>query len=275
MAGITAYCTGGEPRDRADLTLPGVQAQLVRAIYETGTPVVLVLVNGRPVSLGWIAEAVPAILEAWFPSEEGANAIADVLFGDVNPGGKLPITFPRSVGQVPIYYGHRPSGGRSHWKVDYVETSVRPLYPFGYGLSYTRFEFGRLRIEPATVRVGEEVTIQVDVTNVGDRAGDEVVQLYTHQDVPLVTRPVKELKGFKRVTVQPQQTQTVTFRLAVNQLGFYDRERRFVVEPGRVEVMIGSSSEDIRCTGTFDIRGPKTDIQQSKVFFSEARVDIV
>ena len=115
----------------------------------------------------------------------------------------------------------------------------------------------------------------MDVTNVGDRAGDEVVQLYTHQDVPLVTRPVKELRGFKRVTVQPQQTQTVTFRLAVNQLGFYDRERRFVVEPGRVEVMIGSSSEDIRCTGTFDIRGPKTDIQQSKVFFSEARVDIV
>ncbi len=274
-AGLTDDCTCGEARDRADLSLPGVQAQLVQAIYETGTPVVLVLINGRPVSLGGIAEAVPAILEAWFPSEEGANAIADVLFGDVNPGGKLPITFPRSVGQVPIYYGHRPSGGRSHWKVDYVETSVRPLYPFGYGLSYTRFEFGRLRIEPAAVRVGDEVTIQVDVTNVGDRAGDEVVQLYTHQDVPLVTRPVKELKGFKRVTVQPQQTQTVTFRLAVNQLGFYDRERRFVVEPGRVEVMIGSSSEDIRCTGSFDIQGVKTDVQQSKMFFSQACADVV
>ena len=125
-----------------------MQSQLVKAIYDTGTPVVLVLVNGRPVSLGWIAESVPAILEAWFPSEEGADAIADVLFGDVNPGGKLPITFPRSVGQVPIFYGHRPSGGRSHWKENYVETSVKPLYPFGYGLSYTRFEFSNLRIEP-------------------------------------------------------------------------------------------------------------------------------
>lgn len=274
-AGLTDDCTSGEARDRADLSLPGVQAQLVQAIYETGTPVVLVLVNGRPISLGWIAEAVPAILEAWFPAEEGANAIADVLFGDVNPGGKLPITFPRSVGQVPTYYGHRPSGGRSQWKVDYVETSVRPQYPFGYGLSYTRFAFGHLRIEPAAVRAGDEVTIQVDVTNVGDRVGDEVVQLYTHQDVPLVTRPVKELKGFKRVTVQPQQTQTVTFRLAVNQLGFYDRDRRFVVEPGRVEVMIGSSSEDIHCTGAFDIQGAKTDVRQGKVFFSQARADDV
>ncbi|HEX2622888.1 MAG TPA: glycoside hydrolase family 3 N-terminal domain-containing protein, partial [Phototrophicaceae bacterium] len=144
-AGLTDSCTSGEARDRADLGLPGVQEQLVRAVYETGTPIVLVLINGRPVSLDWIAESVPAILETWFPAEEGANAIADVLFGDVNPGGKLPITFPRTVGQVPIFYGHRPSGGRSHWKEDYVETSVKPLYPFGYGLSYTRFEFSDLR----------------------------------------------------------------------------------------------------------------------------------
>ncbi len=138
-AGLTDGCTSGESRDRADLDLPGVQSQLVKAIYDTGTPVVLVLVNGRPVTLDWIADSVPAIVEAWFPSEEGGNAVADVLFGDVNPGGKLPITFPRSVGQVPIFYGHRPSGGHSHWKQDYVETSVKPLYPFGYGLSYTRF----------------------------------------------------------------------------------------------------------------------------------------
>jgi beta-glucosidase len=271
-AGLTDTCTSGETRDRADLHLPGVQSQLVKAVYDTGTPVVLVLVNGRPVSLGWIAESVPAILEAWFPAEEGANAIADVLFGDVNPGGKLPITFPRSVGQVPAFYGHKPSGGRSHWKVDYVAASVKPLYPFGYGLSYTRFAYGNLRIAPANVQAGDEVTVQVDITNVGERQGDEVVQLYTHQEVPFVTRPVKELRAFKRVTLEPQQTRTVTFRIAVNQLGFYDRDYHFVIEPGTVEVMIGSSSQDIHCTGSFIITGEKTDIGGKKVFLSNAQV---
>lgn len=271
-SGLTDSCTCGEARDRAVLDLPGVQAELVKAIYETGTPIVLVLVNGRPVSLGWIAESVPAIVEAWLPSEEGANAIADVLFGDVNPGGKLPITFPRTVGQVPIFYGHRPSGGRSHWKENYVETSVKPLYPFGYGLSYTRFEFSNLRITPATVQAGGEVNVQIDVSNVGDRAGDEVVQLYTHQQVKYITRPVKELKAFKRVTLEPQQTQTVSFDLPVNQLGFYDRDNRFVVEPGIVEVMVGNSSQDIHCTGTFEITGSKTEIGAQKAFFSKAQV---
>jgi beta-glucosidase len=271
-AGLTDDCTSGEARDRADLSLPGVQSQLVKAIYDTGTPVVLVLVNGRPVSLGWIAESVPAILEAWFPSEEGAIAIADALFGDVNPGGKLPITFPRSVGQIPIFYGHRPSGGRSQWKENYVETSVKPLYPFGYGLSYTRFEFGNMRIEPVSAGANGHVTISVDVTNVGARAGDEVVQLYTHQNVPLLTRPVKELKGFKRVTVEPGQTRTVTFRLAVNQLGYYDQNKDFVVQPGPVDVMLGSSSEDIHCVGSFMITGEKTNIGSSKVFFSQVNL---
>jgi beta-glucosidase len=271
-AGLTDDCTSGEARDRSDLDLPGVQSQLVRAIYETGTPIILVLVNGRPVSLDWMADAVPAILEAWFPSEEGANAIVDVLFGDVNPGGKLPVTFPRSVGQLPVFYGHRPSGGRSHWKVDYVETSSKPLYPFGYGLSYTRFKFSNLHVEPVVVQAGEEVTVQVDVTNVGKRGGDEVVQLYTHQQVPLVTRPVKELKAFKRVTIEPHQTQTITFRIAVSQLGFYDRDHHFVIEPGTVDVMLGSSSQDIHCAATFVIAGEKTAIHGNKVFFSSVDV---
>ncbi len=252
--------------------LPGVQGELVKAVYQTGTPIVLVLVNGRPVTLDWIADDVPAIIEAWFPSEEGANAIADVLFGDVNPGGKLPITFPRTVGQVPIYYGHKPSGGRSHWKVDYVETSVQPLYPFGYGLSYTRFQFNNLRIEPAQVTAGDQVHVQVDVTNVGARAGDEVVQLYTHHDVPAITRPVKELKGFKRVTLEPGETKTVTFHLAVNQLAFYDLEYRYVVEPGTVDVMVGHSSQDTPCTGTFEIVGKTTDVSANKVFFSKTDI---
>jgi beta-glucosidase len=271
-SGLTESCTSGEARDRADLNLPGVQGELVKAIYDTGTPVVLVLINGRPVSLGWIAESVPAIVEAWLPSEEGGNAVADVLFGDVNPGGKLTITFPRTVGQIPIFYGHRPSGGRSHWKENYVETSVKPLYPFGFGLSYTRFEFSNLRIAPTTVQAGGEVNIQVDVTNVGARTGDEVVQLYTHQQVPYVTRPLKELRAFKRVTLEPQQTQTVAFGVKVNQLGFYDRDNRFVVEPGTMEVMVGSSSQDIHCNGIFEITGNTTEIGAAKVFFASAQV---
>ncbi|MBX3066285.1 MAG: glycoside hydrolase family 3 C-terminal domain-containing protein [Anaerolineae bacterium] len=270
--GLADDCTSGEARDRADLDLPGIQGQLVTAILDTGTPVIVVLINGRPVSLGDIADRAAAILEAWFPSEEGANAIADVLFGDANPGGKLPITFPRSVGQVPIFYGHRPSGGRSHWKEDYVETSVKPLYPFGFGLSYTCFDYSNLRIEPATPKVGEEVTISVDVSNTGERTGDEIVQIYTHQNVRHVTRPVKELKGFKRLTLEPGQTRTVTFKLKVNQLGFYDQKLAYVVEPGRVDVMIGSSSADIRCSSPIEILGEKTNISQSKVFFSKATV---
>ena len=228
----------------------------------------LVLVNGRPVSLGWIADSVPAILETWFPSEEGANAIVDVLFGDVNPGGKLPITFPRSVGQIPIFYGHRPSGGRSHWKTDYVETSVQPLYPFGFGLSYTSFEFSNLRVEPAMARVGEEITIRVDVTNVGERSGDEVVQVYTHQQVEQITRPVKELRAFQRVTLSPKQTETLTLTLAVNQSGFYDHENRFVVAPGIVEIMVGNSSQAIHAHAEVEIVGERQDIRHRKVFFS-------
>ncbi|MBI1257818.1 MAG: beta-glucosidase [Chloroflexi bacterium] len=267
--GLTDDCTSGEARDRAILDLPGVQADLVRAIYATGTPVVLVLVNGRPVSLGDIADNVPVILEAWFPSEEGAHAIADVLFGDVNPGGKLPMTFPRAVGQIPIFYGHRPSGGRSNWKIDYVETPVSPLYPFGFGLSYTNFAFANLRIDPASATAGETVSISVDLTNVGGQAGDEVVQLYIHQTVTGITRPIKELKAFQRVTLDAGETRTVTLRLAVNQLGFYDLDNCFVVEPGTVEVMVGSSSQDIHCTGAFEIIGAKTDISATKVFFSE------
>jgi beta-glucosidase len=273
--GLTDDSTSGEARDRADLGLPGIQSELIRAIHETGTPVVVVLVNGRPVSLGWIAEEIPAIVEAWFPSEEGANAITDVLFGDVNPGGKLPMTFPRTVGQVPVYYAHKPSGGRSHWKTDYVETPVTPQYPFGHGLSYTQFDYGNLRINADNAQAGGEVTVQIDVTNSGGRAGDEVIQVYTHQFVPKVTRPVKELKGFKRVTLKPGETASLTFTLPVNQLGFYDLEHRYVVQPGTVDVMIGSSSEDIRANGNFEIGGQVTDVGADKAFFSSARVSAV
>lgn len=270
-AGLTDECTSGEARDRAVLDLPGVQAELVKAVYDTGKPVVLVLLTGRPVTLGWITRDIPAILEAWFPGEEGAGAITDVLFGDVNPGGKLPISFPVDVGQVPVFYGHRPSGGRSHWKGSYVETSNKPQYPFGYGLSYTHFDYSNLRVEAQQARPGDTVVIHADICNSGQRAGDEVVQLYVRVPSASVTRPVKELKGFKRMTLQPGETRSVTFEVPVNLLGFYNREMEFVIEPGKVEVMVGASSEDIRLTGAFEIIGQVTPV--TKVFSSTASVE--
>ncbi|MBZ4646874.1 MAG: beta-glucosidase [Petroclostridium sp.] len=271
-AGLTDGCTTGESRDRADLNLPGVQEELVKAIYETGTPVVVVLVNGRPLSINWIDQHVPAVLEAWLPGEEGARAVADVLFGDYNPGGKLPISFPRSVGQIPVYYYHKPSGGRSHWKGDYVEVSTKPLYPFGYGLSYTTFEYGNLEIAPRQVNIDGKVEISVDIRNAGQYKGDEVVQLYVHDVLANVTRPVKELKGFKRITLKPGESKRVSFNLSITQLGFYNEDMKFVVEPGIIEVMVGSSSEDIKLTGDFEIIGEVTDISKCKTFSTQVEV---
>jgi beta-glucosidase len=271
-AGLTDSCTTGEGRDRAELGLPGIQEELVRAIYATGVPLVVVLINGRPLALPWIAEHVPAILEAWLPGEEGAEAVADVLFGAYNPGGKLPMTFPRGVGQVPIYYSHKPSGGRSHWKGDYVELSSQPLFPFGHGLSYTRFEYVNLHIEPALVAADGQVTIAADVKNVGSRAGDEVVQLYVRDVAASVTRPVQELKGFQRVSLEPGEQVTVSFGLAMSSLGFYNRDMEFVVEPGAIEVLVGSSSADIHLKGSFEIEGQALEVGPGQVFFSTATV---
>ncbi|MEM6283789.1 MAG: glycoside hydrolase family 3 N-terminal domain-containing protein [Chloroflexota bacterium] len=266
-AGLTDECTSGEARDRAQLGLPGVQADLVRAVHETGTPVIMVLVNGRPVTLEWMARDIPAILEAWFPAEEGAHAIADALFGEVNPGGKLPISFPRTVGQVPVFYSHKPSGGRSHWKENYVEESTRPLYPFGHGLSYTTFEYAGLEVTPTTARGGESITVKVEITNTGNVAGDEVVQLYTQTHGASVTRPVKELRGYKRVTLELDQSIVVMFEFPVNMLAYYNQQMQYVVEPGTVDVLIGSSSEDIRLKHSFGLVGPIAEVKQ-KVFFS-------
>ena len=271
-SGLTDDCTCGEARDRADLNLTGVQAELVEAIHATGTPVVLVLINGRPLSITWAAEHVPAIVEAWLPGEEGAEAVADVLFGQVNPGGKLPITVPRAVGQIPIYYNHKPSGGRSHWKESYVDLSNKPLWPFGYGLSYTTFLYDNLCLSQPQAAAGESVQVRVEVTNTGDRPGDEVVQLYTRMAFVLVTRPMKELKGFKRITLEPGQTQIVTFELFTNQFGFYDQKMHYVVEPGTLEIMVGSSSEDLPLKAKLEITGETTDISRDKQFFSQVSV---
>jgi beta-glucosidase len=271
-SGLTLSSTCGEARDRADIGLPGVQKELVQAVHATGTPVVAVLINGRPPAIPWIAEHVPAILEAWLPGEEGGSAIADVLLGRCTPGGKLPITLPRSAGQIPVYYSHKPSGGRSQWYGDYVSSSAKPLFPFGYGLSYTRFTLDNLRIAPHKVDANGDVQISVDIENSGERTGDEVVQLYVRLKGRSVTRPVKELKGFKRVTLGPGEKRTVTFTLAVSQLGFYNREMTFAVEPGAVGVMVGNSSDDTRLTGEFDVVGETTDVSSIKRLFSEVHV---
>jgi beta-glucosidase len=254
-SGLGLDSTCGEMRDRAVLGLRGVQEKLVRAVYETGTPVVVILVNGRPYTLNWIAEKVPVIIEAWLPGEEGGNAVADVIFGDYNPGGKLPVSFPEKEGQIPAYYGHKPTGRRSFMWGDYVETSARPLYEFGHGLSYTTFEFSGLVITPGILRLDGEVEIKADVKNTGNRAGDEVVQLYINDITASVTRPVKELKSFRRVHLKPGESQTVMFLLPAGELAFYNRDMKRVTEPGVFKVMVGTSSAEIRLEGEFEVAG--------------------
>jgi len=252
-SGLTPDCTCGEMRDRAELGLLGVQGELVKAIYDTGTPTVLVLVDGRPLALDWIAEKIPAIVEAWLPGEEGGNAVADVLFGDYNPGGKLPVSFPRKVGQIPIYYAHKPSGARSQQWGDYVDSSTSPAFDFGFGLSYTTFKLSNLKIQPKQAQQTGKISIKVDVQNTGSRSGEEVVQLYINDIVASVTRPVKELKGFKRIALKPAETRTVEFELLVTNLAFYDKDMNLTVEPGMFKVMVGSSSKDIALEGDFEV----------------------
>lgn len=254
-AGMTPQCTCGEFRDSADLRLPGRQVELAEAIFAVGKPVVLVLVNGRPLAIPQLVEKASAVLEAWLPGEEGGAAVADVLFGDANPGGKLPITFPRTAGQLPIFYNHKPSAGKSHWFIDYVSESVKPLFPFGHGLSYTKFDYRDLSIGSAKVSSGESLEIACTVENSGPVTGDEVVQLYVCDVAASSPRPVKELKGFRRLTLMPGESRKIVFSLPVDILAYYDLDLNLVVEPGTIAVMIGSSSEDIRLKGEFEIAG--------------------
>ncbi len=271
-SGLDVKSTSGEARDRTDLGLPGVQQPLLEAVCATGTPVVLVLVDGRPLAIRWAAEHVPAILHAWVPGQGGGIAVARVLFGDAVPGGKLPISVPRSVGQVPVYHYHKPSGGQSRWLGDYVEESSKPLFPFGFGLSYTEFEYSDLRLNRARVDSRGSIDISVRVRNVGSFAGDEVVQLYVRDREADVTRPVQELVGFHRVHLRPGEGCTVTFTLYMSQLAFLNRAMQLVVEPGNVDVMVGSSSEDIRLRGEFEIIGDRVEVGGDRAFFSDVRV---
>jgi beta-glucosidase len=225
--------------DRDTLDLPGRQEELLQAVFAADKPVILLLIHGRPASINFAAEYVPAILEAWYPGQEGGTAIANVLFGDVNPGGKLPITFPRSAGQVPAYYYHKPSARRG-----YLFSSAESLFPFGHGLSYTTFTYSSLRLSSEKIAADETATLSVEVTNTGKRTGDEVVQLYIHDLLSTtVTRPVKLLKGFQRITLQPGECQTVSFPIGREQLQYLDEHMQLAVEPGQFELMVGSSSK--------------------------------
>jgi beta-glucosidase len=266
-SGLSESDVSGEGRDSASLKLPGVQEELVKELCETGKPVVLVLVNGRPLSLGWMAEECAAILEAWYPGEEGGNAVADVIFGYYSPGGKLPISFPRDVGQLPLNYSRKPSSFRN-----YVFMNAKPLFPFGHGLSYTRFEYSSLEVEPAEIGSTGSVKIRFKLSNTGGCIGDEVVQLYVRDRVASVTRPVMELKGFKRLSLKPGETRTVEFTLFAEQLAFYGEQMRLIVEPGVFEVLVGSSSEDIRLRGSFKVVGETRIIGSRTVFFSSVEV---
>lgn len=256
-SGLTPECTTGETRDCAELNLPGVQEDLFRAIQATGKPLVVVLMTGRPYAIKEIATSANAILEAWLPGEEGGPAIADVIFGDENPGGRLPVTFPRSAGQLPITYNSKPSGTRSHWYVDYVNEETKPLFPFGHGLSYTTFEYADLRLSRNQATTGETVDVTVTVKNTGARFGSEVVQLYTADEYASTPRPVKELKGYGKVSLQTGESKKITFHLPINQLAFYDNDLNLVLESGAIKILVGSSSEDIRLTGEIEITGAK------------------
>lgn len=223
--------------DRNSLDLLGAQDDLIKAVVETGKPTIALLIGGRPLSINYAAEHVPAILEGWYLGQEGGTATAQVLFGDVNPGGKLPITFPRSVGDLPCYYNHKPSLERP-----YLFAKPGPLFPFGWGLSYTTFKFDNLRLSSAIIATEGETSASVDVTNTGTREGDEVAQLYIRDRVSSVTRPVMELKGFERVHLKPGEMRTVQFRLSPAELGFYNLGMEWVVEPGEFDIMVGPSS---------------------------------
>jgi beta-glucosidase len=227
--------------DRADLRLIGQQEELARAVLDTGTPTVVVLINGRPPAIPELAERAPAILEGWYLGQEGGTAVAEVLFGDVNPGGKLPATFPRSVGQLPLFYNHKPTALRG-----YLFESNRPLFAFGHGLSYTTFTYSAPTVTPTRIAPDGRATVSVDVTNTGPRAGDEVVQLYIRAEVSRVTRPVMELKGFRRITLAPGERRTVTFELGPEQLSYHGPDMARVVEPGRFRVMVGGSSDGVK-----------------------------
>lgn len=266
---VDIQASAGEGVDRARLGLPGIQQEFIEAIHQTGTPLIVVLLNGRPLAIEWIAEHADAIIEAWGPGEEGGNAIADVLFGNYNPGGKLAVTFPRTEGQLPVHYNHL----RWHdLNQNYVETLKSPLYPFGHGLSYTTFEYQNLTLINK-IKSSDSLVFNFKLKNTGKYSGDEVIQVYLKDKFASVTRPVKELKAFKRITLDPREEVTLYIAIPIEMLAFYDISNNYVVEPGEFELMVGSSSEDIRLKKTFSLEGMKRAVDYSKTYFPEVKVN--
>jgi beta-glucosidase len=241
----------GEAGSQTDINLPGIQKEFLAELKKLGKPVVLVLLNGRPLTLTWENENMDAILEAWFPGTMGGDAIAQTLYGVNVPSGKLPMTFPRSVGQVPIYYNHKntgrpylgPTDPEQKYKSRYTDSDNSPLFPFGYGLSYTKFEYSNLKLSAAQINQSGKLKVSVDVANTGNYDGEEVVQLYVKDVVGSVTRPVRELKGFKKLLIKKGEKKTVEFELSAEDLKFYNIDMKFVAEPGDFEVFVGGSSE--------------------------------
>jgi beta-glucosidase len=265
-SGLTAECTSGESRDRASLDLPGVQGELLNSIVATGTPVVLVIVAGRPYGSARAHEQCAAVLLAWLPGQEGAEAIVDTLIGTVSPGGKLPVSYPRSSGHIPVFYGHKATGGRSHPKGDYADGSVAPLYAFGHGLSYTSFALSEPAVRRAEVSWSETLTVDVTVTNTGAREGEEVVQLYVRDPFASVTRPVLELKSFVRLELSPGDSRRITFDVPVGQLGFHGPALDYVVEPGAVDVFVGTSAAQLTPAGTVTVVADMAAVPPEKAF---------
>ncbi len=251
--------------DRTDIALPEPQERLLKRLHALGKPLVLVLLNGSALAIEWAAGHVPAIVEAWYPGQAGGEALADVLFGDYNPAGRLPVTFYRSVEDLPPFEDYRMEGRT------YRYFRGNPLFPFGYGLSYTTFVVDNLRLDRSDVPVGGQVEVSVDVTNTGQRAGDEVVQLYVSHPEARVPRPIRELKGFRRISLQPGERRTVTFGLHTHHLGYYDETARYAVHPGVVEVWVGHSAGHLPLAASFRIVGSRTEV--SKVFSSQVRVE--
>lgn len=256
------FSTCGEGFDRTTLTPPGVQPELIRAIHKTGKPIVLVMVHGRPYSITWEKDNIPAILEAWYPGEEGGNAVARILFGDVNPSGKLTMSVPKSVGHLPVCYNRKPSGKGYYRRRgtkekpgrDYVFSSPDALFPFGYGLSYTSFKYSDLKIKKKNLSEGDNVELTFSIKNTGKLEGKEVAQVYINDKVSSVGTPVKALKGFKKVYLKPLESKTVSITIPFSELGLWNKDMKYTVEPGDFEIMVGSSSKDILLRETINVK---------------------
>ena len=239
----------GEAASKTNLNLPGVQEDLIKQIQNAGTPVIAVLINGRPLTISWLNENVDGIIEAWYLGDQAGNAITDVILGDYNPSGKLTMTFPRSVGQIPIYYDYKNTGrpfvADDKYTSKYLDLPNTPLYPFGFGLSYSSFKYSNLQILPSSTTVGDTLLASVEVKNTGDIGGDEIVEMYIRDEVASVTRPLKELKGFQRIKLKPNETKKVFFTITPDMLSFFGLDMKKIIEPGKFDVMIGGSSDKV------------------------------